>query len=490
MLRLNKLPGRLGVLLLLLPLLLSAAVPARRAPVRSVPARRPNPADPASLDGLWRGSLRMPGGELEVLFRLVRLTSGEYFATFDVPKQRISRLVVTVVTRADTVLLHSADADCLFTGRLSADGSQLTGLWQQPGLKTPLLLSRSAAAPAAATAAAGRPRLTPPYREEEVEIASPAAGRPLPGTLTVPPGAGPFPALVLLGDADSQDRDGTVDGFGPLGPLADYLTRRGIIALRLDARGAGTPGAAAAASTLTGQLADVQAALNYLRTRPEVRLDQLGLLGHGEGGTLALLAATQPLPPAFVVGLAPRGLPGADVALQQQAATLRRLQLSPAQVEAVSRRQRAMFDIIRLTPDNAQAQAIVANMLRQNNTSLDPAAAQATAAGMVSLRFRTFLDFDPATILPAVACPVLLLYGTDDLTLDVDANANALLRGLKGGKAATLRKLPAVNHQFQSDPTRWPVVNGQPRPQLAPAAAEAVRAWLVAQTSGGVGKGK
>jgi len=56
------------------------------------------------LDGYWKGPLKLPGGQLEVIFRLVKLSSGEYFATLDVPMQKVSRLAVTVTTRADTVV--------------------------------------------------------------------------------------------------------------------------------------------------------------------------------------------------------------------------------------------------------------------------------------------------------------------------------------------------------------------------------------------------
>lgn len=417
----------------------------------------------------------MPGGQLEVIFRLVKLTSGDYFATLDVPLQRVSHLAVTVATRADTVTLTAAEANCSFIGRLAASGSELRGTWQQPGFQVPLTLTRSAAAPVEVAPGA---RLTPPYREENVTFGNATANLQLAGTLTVPAGPGPFPAVVLLSDAGSQDRNGTVGDFAPLGRLADFLTRRGVAVLRFDDRGTGQSTGAAPATT-TELVSDAQAALTFLRTRPELDLARLGLLGHGEGGNVALLAATQALPPAFVIGLAPYGLTGKEIALQQQEATLRALQTPADQLAATLKRQQSMLEIIKQTIDNGQAQAIVANMLKQSNSALDNATAQASAAEMVTSRYRYFLAFNPLAELSKVTCPVLLLGGTADGTLNTDDNLNALIKGLKANKAVTTRKLPGVNHLFQPDPSQWPIVSGERRPTLSPVAEEAIRAWIM-----------
>ena len=435
------------------------------------------PLDDKPLDGFWKGPLQMPGGKLEVIFRLVKLSSGEYFATLDVPMQKVTRLKVTVTMRADTVVLTSTEANATYVGRLNADGNQLQGSWLQPGFKVPLALSHTEVQAAAASAA---PRLTPPYREEEVRFSNSSAKLQLAGTLTVPAGAGPFPSVVLLSDAGPHDRNGTVGDFAPLSRLADYLTRRGIAVLRFDDRGVGQS-TGDIQPTIGELVTDAQAGLNYMRTRPEVDLSNLGLVGHGEGGNVALLTATLPLPPTFVVGLAPYALPGGVIMSQQQEIAMRSLHTDPAQIAESIKRQQAMFEIIRQTKDDAQAQAILANMIRQSNDKIDAAAAQASAAQMVTARYRYFLGFNPLESLPQIACPVLLLYGTADDMLNADTNATMLTRALRNNKGVTTNRLTGVNHLFQPDRTQWPLLNGEPRPNLSPAASDAVRAWIIGQ---------
>lgn len=440
------------------------------------PARSAAP-DPAVLNGFWKGPLAVPGGSLEVIFRLVKLSSGDYFATLDVPLQKVSHMEVQVTQHADTVVLFAPAAGSRFTGRRTPDGQQLVGTWQQPGFRAPMALAYAAIpAPTAAPSA----RLSRPYREEDVAFANPVASLRLGGTFTVPAGAGPFPAVVLTSDAGPHDRDGSANHFSPLGQLADYLTRRGVAVLRYDDRGVGSsagPGAASAADLVS----DVQAGLGFLRARPEVDAAHVGVIGHGEGGNVALLAATQALPPAFVVALAAYGLPGRVILVQEEANTLKQAGTAPALAEAAVKRKQDLLEIIRRTPDNGLARASVANMLRRGDATLDEATAQRRAADLTSAYYRNFLSFDPVANLQAVACPVLLLNGTADLTVAADINPTLLVHALRANKAVYAQKLPGVNHLFQPEPGQWPIVNGARQPTFSPAAEEIIREWVVSQ---------
>ena len=61
-------------------------------------------ADLPPLDGLWKGPLKVPGGQLEVIFRLQKITDG-YFCTLDVPLQKVSRMNVKAEVKGDTIRL-------------------------------------------------------------------------------------------------------------------------------------------------------------------------------------------------------------------------------------------------------------------------------------------------------------------------------------------------------------------------------------------------
>ena len=427
------------------------------------------------LGGLWKGKLPVLGGQLDVTISVVALSSGGFFAALDVPAQRVSRMATEVTVRGDSVLLWMPAAGSRYAARFDAGKQELTGTWTQAGVRSALQLHYSPMP----TAGSASSRLAPPYREENVAFSNPAARLTLRGTFTVPPGKGPFPAVLLVSDLGEHDRNGTVDGYHLLGGLADYLTRRGVAVLRYDDRGVGESGGSTALATTEMLVTDVQAGLNFLRARLEVNIGHIGVVGHGEGANVALLAAGQPLPPAFVVSLAGYGLTGAQTLLQQQAARQRAQKLDPAVVQASYERQRTMYDIIRLTSP-PQAKAIVSNMLRQDQPALTPEQAQAAAARLLTPWYRYFLAFDPVANLDQVRCPVLLLGGTDDPEAPADLHLAALEKELRSvSHNTTAKRLPGVNHLFQPPKTEWVLLNGEMKPVFSPVAQEVIREWII-----------
>ncbi|GGF16339.1 alpha/beta hydrolase family protein [Hymenobacter cavernae] len=433
-------------------------------------------AEAPPLEGRWKGRLKVPGGELEIVFRLVSLTSGGYFAALDVPQQRIGNLMVQVATQGDTIMFLAEEAGSRFTGKLASDGQQLQGTWKQPGYTAPLVLQFLP--PLVSTKNA---RLTPPYREEEVMFKNIPADLRLGGMLTVPAGPGPFPAVVLMSDAGAHDRDGTLGDYHPLGSLADFLTRRGIAVLRFDDRGIGSSTGTPASSTTIDLVSDVQSGLEFLRSRPEIEGAHIGVIGHGEGGNVALLAAAKEKAPAFIVTMAAYGVPASDLVYQQQITMLHSLGMYGDQMQTAVRNEQEILEVVRRTPDNERARSIIMSMLQKQDGSVDEIAALARAAQLTTPQYRAFLTFDPLAPLPSVKCPVLLLNGTADHYTAADANINALSKGLKTNPNVTAYKLPKVNHLFQSDPEEWPVVNGQRRETFSPEAKEIIREWIMKQ---------
>src|SRR4030095_6814814 len=134
-----------------------------------------------------------------------------------------------------------------------------------------------------------------PYLAEEVVVKTPA-GHTLAGTLTLPKSASranPVSAIVTVTGSGPQERDENIglQGFRPFRQIADSLARRGIAVLRMDDRGTGASGGAFKGSTSADFAEDVRAGLAYLRTRPEIRADRLGVLGHSEGAIIAPMVA-------------------------------------------------------------------------------------------------------------------------------------------------------------------------------------------------------
>ena len=444
-------------------------------------AARPlaGPGEPTRLNGQWQGPLKVPGGTLTLSITIVPLSNGTYYAALDVPQQRISRMPVEVALKDDNLVLSIEQAGSHFEGKVLAGGNKFVGTWQQPGLKTDLTLERGTA-PAAAQATK-KLRLTPPYRESEVTFYNSVAKVKLSGTLTIPSGEGPFAAVALVSDSGPQDRESDLQGYHLFGILADYLTRHGVAVLRFDDRGVGKSGGDFSRATTADFVTDARAALAFLRDQALIAPQQVGLLGHGEGGNVALLAAAEPLEaPNFIAALAASGQPGRDVLRRQQGEIMRLIGADGSQVKAAQGLFDRLVETVRQTPNTAAARAKIITILRSSNSALDEPMARARAVQLTSPWSRYFFDFDPANRLNLVRCPVLLLNGTADLQVAAGRNMSLLQKGLhQSGQAVQAHRLGGVNHLFQDDPTKWPIVAGERQAAFSPEGLEYLHTWLL-----------
>lgn len=435
-----------------------------------------------TLEGQWQGAFSVPGSGQELRFSLVSLARGQYFGLLDLPQQKLNRAPVQVrqLAGTDSVCLLVPTTKSSLRARRSPEGDELEGTWSQPGLSRRVVLCR---APLPATL---RPsaRAVPTYQEEDVVVTNYQARLHLGGTLTMPAGTGPYPAVVLVSDLGEQNRDGQAadnpSDFRLLGALGDYLTRHSFAVLRLDDRGVNSSEGRNNQATPVQRAGDVEAALNYLRTRPEIDMLHLGLIGHGEGSSVAMLVAAQPLPPAFIVGLGAYGLTGYDTLLGQLEADMQAHKVPAPEQELRLRRQSSLYDLIRYSTNLAQTRSIVANLLHQSNATLSAAAAQEQSTALLTPSSRAFLVFNPLESLTAVHCPVLLITGKTDEQAPANTHLDALERELRanGNRNVTVYRPAGVNHLMQPPQMQWTMLDGQMRPVVAPEVMEVLYKWI------------
>jgi pimeloyl-ACP methyl ester carboxylesterase len=178
--------------------------------------------------------------------------------------------------------------------------------------------------------AISRTRVTSNPGDQAVVI--PAAGFNLGATLTRPGNAAArLPAVVLIGGADSDDRDGMAFGVPILAQLAGAVSQAGFLAVRYDKRGYGQSGGRQESATVGDLADDVRAIVKWLGDRKDVDPKRIAVLGHGEGAWVALLAAARDKQIASVVSIDAPSTTGAQLALEQQEHVLDRLKASPSE---------------------------------------------------------------------------------------------------------------------------------------------------------------
>jgi pimeloyl-ACP methyl ester carboxylesterase len=463
---------------------------------RSLPltlASGPPPAEPKAviegLDGRWEGLFSNPNGQLRLVLRISTDASGTS-AALDSPDQGASGLPVDSLKRdGEKVAFALPGIGADYAGALSADGRTLTGAWTQLGRTTPLNFTRvSANAAPAGMVRPQTPKKPYPYREEEVTFEDAAAHVKLAGTLTLPEGKGPFPAVVLVAGSGPNTRNEPILGHQIFLVLADHLTRHGIAVLRYDKRGTGASGGDYAKATTVDFADDALAAETYLRDRPQVDPAKVGLIGHSEGGLIVPMVAVRDPKVAFIVMMAGPGVDGVDVLAEQGRLIAKAMGASDAAVEEQARLRKALFEAVGAEKDPALAAVKVRAALADyaKAQGLPETALTALASGQLSTLnsgwFRFFLTYDPAATLRKVRCPVLALNGSKDLQVPPDQNLPAVRAALAHNPHAEVEELPNLNHLFQTAKTGGPQEYGQIEETIAPVALATITDWILKET--------
>ena len=189
---------------------------------------------PSDIDGAWEGTLDV-GQKLRLVLHLTTTKDG-LGATLDSPDQGAAGIAASAARREGaTLTVEISSIGAKYQATVAKDLSAIDGTFSQGGASFPLALKRAAATPPDAKPEPRRPQnpVKPyPYGAEDLKYPNPGAGIQLAATLTIPPGKGPFPAVVLITGSGPQDRDETVMGHKPFLVLSDYLTRQGIAVLR------------------------------------------------------------------------------------------------------------------------------------------------------------------------------------------------------------------------------------------------------------------
>jgi dienelactone hydrolase len=271
--------------------------------------------------------------------------------------------------------------------------------------------------------ASASPATSPPYADaakfhsETVTVGD--APWKLPGTLTVPTGDGPFPAVVLLAGSGPQDRDETIGPNHIFKDVAEGLSTRGIVVLRFDKR-------TYAYHTLDPQKVTVEeeiiedgvAAVNLLRAQHDVARDKIFVLGHSLGAMIAPHVAKKAWPVAGIVMMAPPGRKLPAMIVQQ----MRYLgQASPEQLAQLER----------------QADEISAHKMPPAQYFFG-----APASYYYDLDAR-----DEVALARSLDVPILILRGSRDYQV-IDEDIRYWQNGLKGDAKVRVETFPSLNHLF------------------------------------------
>jgi hypothetical protein len=265
------------------------------------------------------------------------------------------------------------------------------------------------------------PETPPPYSDQtrfHFEDATVGAYK-LPGTLTIPNGKGPFPAVVLIQGSGPNDRDETFGANHPFADIAEGLSSRGIVVLRYDKR-THVYRNLDPQKTMVDQeiIQDAVAAVRMLQARRDVAHDRIFVVGHSLGAMLAPEIAKQASPVAGIVMMAPAGRKLPQMVVEQ----VRFLGQAPPGQLAQLERDADQLSAHKMPP------------------------AQIFFGAPASY----YYDLDArheVAIARSLGLPILILHGSRDYQV-LDEDIRYWQSGLKGDAEVRLKTFPGLNHLF------------------------------------------
>lgn len=407
-----------------------------------------------NLEGSWKGIIEIQGTKLNLVFNF-KESGGNWSATMDSPDQGGFGIPMDEVTiNQNKVLVKSKALQLTYEGTITKDC--IEGIFQQSFLQVPLNLKSDTSE---ASQRPQEPQPPFPYQIENISFPSLDKSITLSGTLTLPDDLKKHPTVVLIAGSGPSNRDEEIFGHKPFAVIADYLTRQGLAVLRYDKRGIGESTGSLREATTLNLAEDVEASIQFLRNHPNIQSNNIGLIGHSEGGIIAPMVASRDQAISFIVLLAAPGMTGKQILKKQNEESIQRSPITNDQKTKALNVAVQYLDYLAQTSSEGTSTEALHNTL-DSIISINLAEdifPQVSREEMIKSTNNNwiiyFLNLDPSEYLKKVHCPILALNGTKDIQVEANSNLKIIESSVKNKELLTVKKYLNLNHLFQKAET-------------------------------------
>ncbi|MEU8296270.1 alpha/beta fold hydrolase [Micromonospora sp. NPDC048909] len=292
-------------------------------------------------------------------------------------------------------------------------------------------------------------------------------GTRLVGDYVRPPWPGPYPAVVFV--------EGSGPGGRDQGAWPTRLAAAGFASFAYDKPGSGASTGDWTGQTIADRATETTAAVRALREREDVLPDGVALVGGSQGGWVAQLAASVDDTVAAVVSVSG---PGVNV-LAQEEHRLRHQLPAEGFTEADVRQAVALLhDQVGRVRAGEDPARVHAEQARWHAAAWYPLLAGTTPRSIAFLA--GIADYDPAPALGALRCPLLAIFGADDLLVPVRESVRVIAGTLRAAQHDIV-VFPHADHNIRiyAGEGQAQVSNGHYTPGVrAPGFDELVVTWL------------
>lgn len=331
------------------------------------------------------------------------------------------------------------------------------------------------------------------YKEVEITFRNLNDGIQLSGTLTLPDGSGPFPAVVLVVGSGPHDRDVQIGKHRLFFTIADHLSRHGVATVRYDKRGCGQSGGKYEPHDIENFVDDALAGIAFLKTQEAIDPKRIGALGISQGGLIVPAMATRSSDVGFTVLMAAPGVWGKEFACVSSIAIARASGFGERDVVRIRQLYDEMWPLYTKrtlsASETERAKRLLAEIARfmdaESRALFHLDDVDGYFAFMRSPHVLESMDDDPADMLKRVQCPVLAINGSNDVQIPAKEHLAAIESALRegGNRAYKVAELDDLNHVFQRCRTGLPGEYLTSKEPMASEALEMIRDWILAATA-------
>lgn len=404
--------------------------------------------------GSWKGELSVGGTKLPIVFNFK--TEG---CTLDSPAQGAKGISTEwTPDPSGKVAVRIPVINASFEGTLAGDS--IPGRFTQHGYGLPLTLHPG-------EVILNRPQTPkPPYPYATEEVSFTNGDAVLQGTLTLPEDCNAnTPVAIMVTGSGLQNRDEEAFGHKPFAVIADALARNGIASLRYDDRGFGESSGDVINSTVSDFKNDAVAGIKSLRKR----FRRVGVLGHSEGGTIAMMLAGDKAVD-FAISLAGMTVSGKKLLLRQNRDALARMGFNTELVDIYCKHLSDGMDSViagqvpEVVTDTKLPVALIQN--------LNKAFQQLSTPYM-----RSFIQLSAKDNLAKTHIPLLALNGMKDTQVNYIENLDAV-KSLIPRNPFTVKSYEGLNHFFQHSETGTADEYGKIEETISPEVLSDIIDWI------------
>lgn len=427
------------------------------------------------ITGSWQGEINVQGMKLPLVFH-IKKDGEKLISTLDSPKQGATNIPVSTTSfTADQLTLELPALGISYSGKVTNES--INGTFKQGGMELPLILSKikgDALAPKLNRPQTPKAPFT--YKTEEVTFVNSSDKNTLAGTLSEPNNFNKKePILIMITGSGKQNRDEEIFGHKPFAVIADDFAKKGIATLRLDDRGVGGSSKGTPDETSFKYATDINAAVLFLKAKG---FENIGLIGHSEGGMIAPIVASTNKDIKFLVLMAGPGQPINELLVQQIYLGGKLAGISEEALQKSNQINRIKFDFIK-NYKGTSFDADFDNFIKTSGEGV----AEAEKKQMKNAWFRYFIAFNPDEYVSKVKIPVLAINGSLDFQVPAKENLEAIKKSLTKAKNKNFEtyEFQGMNHLFQECTTGAINEYAEIEQTISPKVLDKMSSWISAR---------